>query len=135
MHLSTSTGLLYLGVSIGAALVISSLIKARSSRLQNTRVGKNILLAHIVLCFFTRVILITIHATLMTIDAVNATSSNCKTAILKITTAMNMRYTPTINKIRSMTRTTRSQNWNATTMHHQYSHHQHSEGREGASLS
>ena len=133
MHLSTSTGLLYLGVSIGAAMVISSLI--RSSRLQNTRVGKNILLAHIVLCFFTRVILITIHATLMTIDAINTTSSNRKTAILKITTAINMRYTPTINKIRSMTMTTRSQNWNATTMHHQYSHHQHSEGREGASLS
>ena len=132
MHLSTSTGLLYLGVSIGAAIVISSLIQ--SSRLQNTRVGKNILLAHIVLCFFTRVILITIHAMLMAIDAVNATSSNCKTVILKITTAMNMRYTPTINKIRSMTRTTRSQNWNATTMHHQYSHHPHSEDREGASL-
>ena len=66
MHLSTSTGLLYLGVSIGAAMVISSLHGHPNCK---TLEGKIILLAHIILCFLTRVILITIRATLMTIDA------------------------------------------------------------------
>ena len=41
MHLSTSTGLLYLGVTIGTAMVISSLIRS-------SRVGKNMLLTHII---------------------------------------------------------------------------------------
>ena len=66
MHLSTSTGFLYLGISIGAAMVISSLHGHPNCK---TLEGKIILLAHIILCFLTRVILITIRATLMTIDA------------------------------------------------------------------